>query len=130
MSKVLDGLRVELTAKPLERYIDDRRAVKFDIRIVDWFRKKAFSGDRIGVLGGGETKNARGVERLNINGKEFQWCDYHRCYERIIEHSLKIHNEGELTIPLLDLITLEWKVNEWNKITIKRPESALGIYDI
>jgi hypothetical protein len=125
----INGLRVELTSKPIEPYIDDKEAVKFDIRIVDWFRKKAFSGDRMGVLGGGRTKNVRGVEDFVINGQTFQWCDYHRCYENIISHSLKIHNEKDV-IPIIELTTLEWKVNEWNKITIKRPESAFGIYDI
>ena len=123
------GLRLALTSKPSEPYIDDRRAVKFDIRIVDWFRKKAFSGYKIGVLGGGRTKNVRGVEDFVINGQTFQWCDYHRCYENIASHSLKIHNEKDV-IPIIELTTLEWKVNEWNKITIKRPESAFGIYDI
>ena len=123
------GLRLALTSKPSEPYIDDRRAVKFDIRIVDWFRKKAFSGYKIGVLGGGRTKNVRGVEDFVINGQTFQWCDYHRCYENIVSHSLKIHNEGD-AVPIIELTTLEWKVSEWNKITIKRPESAFGIYDI
>jgi hypothetical protein len=129
MSDDINGLRVELTSKPIEPYIDDKEAVKFDIRIVDWFRKKAFSGDRMGVLGGGRTKNVRGVEDFVINGQTFQWCDYHRCYENIISHSLKIHNEKDV-IPIIELTTLEWEVNEWNKITIKRPESAFGIYDI
>jgi hypothetical protein len=129
MSDDINGLRVELTSKPIEPYIDDKEAVKFDIRIVDWFRKKAFSGDRMGVLGGGRTKNVRGVEDFVINGQTFQWCDYHRCYENIISHSLKINNEKDV-IPIIELTTLEWEVNEWNKITIKRPESAFGIYDI
>ena len=129
MSDDINGLRVELTSKPTEPYIDDKEAVKFDIRIVDWFRKKAFSGDRMGVLGGGRTKNVRGVEDFVINGQTFQWCDYHRCYENIISHSLKINNEKDV-IPIIELTTLEWEVNEWNKITIKRPESAFGIYDI
>ena len=129
MSDDINGLRVELTSKPTEPYIDDKEAVKFDIRIVDWFRKKAFSGDKIGVLGGGRTKNVRGIEDLVINGQTFQWCDYHRCYENIISHSLKINNEKD-AVPIIELTTLEWEVNEWNKITIKRPESAFGIYDI
>jgi hypothetical protein len=129
MSNDLDGLRLALTSKPTEPYIDDEEAVQFDVRIMDWFGQKAFSGDRIGVLGGGATKNARGVEKLNINGKEFQWCDYHRCYETIIEHSLKFHNSKDVE-PVIDLITFRWKVNEWNKITIKRPQSAFGIYGI
>ena len=129
MSDDITGLRLALTSKPSESYIDDKEAVKFDIRIVDWFRKKAFSGDRIGVLGGGRTKNVRGIEDFVINGQTFQWCDYHRCYETIIEHSLKIRNEKDV-IPIIELTTLEWKVNEWNKITIKRPESAFGIYDV
>ena len=125
----INGLRIASTSKPIEPYIVDKEAVKFDIRIVDWFRKKAFSGDRRGVLGGGRTKNVRGIEDLVINGQTFQWCDYHRCYENIISHSLKINNEKDV-IPIIELTTLEWKVNEWNKITIKRPESAFGIYDI
>ena len=125
----INGLRLALTSKPTEPYIDDRRAVKFDIRIVDWFRKKAFSGYKIGVLGGGRTKNVRGIEDFVINGQTFQWCDYHRCYENIVSHSLKIHNEKDV-IPIIELTTLEWEVNEWNKITIKRPKSAFGIYDI
>ena len=129
MSDDINGLRVALTSKPTEPYIDDKEAVKFDIRIVDWFRKKAFSGDKIGVLGGGRTKNVRGIEDFVINGQTFQWCDYHRCYENIVSHSLKINNEKD-AVPIIDLITLEWKVNEWNKITIKRPESAFGIYGI
>ena len=65
MSNDLDGLRLALTSKPTEPYIDDEEAVQFDVRIMDWFGQKAFSGDRIGVLGGGATKNARGVEKLN-----------------------------------------------------------------
>ena len=129
MSDDINGLRVELTSKPTEPYIDDKEAVKFDIRIVDWFRKKAFSGDWMWVLGGGRTKNVRGIEDFVINGQTFQWCDYHRCYENIISHSLKINNEKDV-IPIIELTTLEWEVNEWNKITIKRPESAFGIYDI
>ena len=129
MSDVINGLRIASTSKPIEPYIDDKEAVKFDIRIVDWFRKKAFSGDRMGVLGGGRTKNVRGIEDFVINGQTFQWCDYHRCYENIVSHSLKIHNEKDV-IPIIELTTLEWEVNEWNKITIKRPESAFGIYDI
>ena len=125
----INGLRLVLTSKPTEPYIDDKEAVKFDIRIVDWFRKKAFSGDRMGVLGGGRTKNVRGIEDFVINGQTFQWCDYHRCYENIISHSLKIHNEKDV-VPIIDLITLEWEGHQWNQITSKRPESAFGIYDI
>ena len=86
MSDDTNGLRLALTSKPTEPYIDDKEAGKFDIRIVDWFRKKAFSGDRIGVLGGGRTKNVRGIEDFVINGQTFQWCDYHRCYENIVSH--------------------------------------------
>ena len=41
----------------------------------------------------------------------------------------KFHNSKDVE-PVIDLITFAWKVNEWNKITIKRPQSAFGIYGI